>query len=727
MLEVAVFVLTGLVAGAIDGLVNTDVGAYGVLACAALTAAPMLLFGLAAAGLGRLERRYRLLTPVVARIDRCMRRDEDDDRARVIRFQARYLGAVLAIVVTGLGAGWVLRRMWFSDVPAFAIRFSAGAFVVGVLLVLLAFWLGVPLLERALRKLDASFRLPPPPLAGLRFAIFVALPLVVVVAPFVTENRDLLGSSLSPGLWFALLAVCAGVTRRAFRRLGERWPAVVTAASFAVPALWVGLLGFTVVAYDAHSDDAVALEASVGATLGGDLVRRVSDVDHDGASSWLGGGDCAAWNGSRHPRAREIRGNGTDEDCDGLDPPATAKRSVVPAQQFYGRLPESKIRHYNVVWLIVEAFRGDHVSAFGYERNTTPYFDRLAQKSMVFVNAYSQASRTFFSLPSMFTGINPSDMTWLREHKVQQPAGEHVTFAERLGAIGYRSHLVLPGGMKRDYTGLQQGYDEVSSYFLDKNLNKWRRTGAAVADAQAIEFIEDASREGRPFLLTIHYIEPHAPYSRHQGGFPDFGSEDIDRYDQELAYVDRHIGFMTEYLRYRGDLWKNTIVIIVGDHGEEFGEHGRKHHGHSCHQESVHVPLLVRVPGQKPARIVTRVALIDILPTLIELIGLPVGDGELEGQSLLNTRQAPGIQFPPRPIFCTTASMSGRSYLNRAVRAGKLLLTKDVRHSRFELFDLAVDPLEEQNLIDDVRYADRVRELQDALSQTEQGNLKQLY
>src|SRR4029450_13047212 len=100
------------------------------------------------------------------------------------------------------------------------------------------------------------------------------------------------------------------------------------------------------------------------------------------------------------------------------------------------------------------------------------------------------------------------------------------------------------------------------------------------------------SPDAQPFFLLVYSSSPHDPYSKHAELAIDFGEEEMDRYDAEIAFTDRGVGFLIDYLKYRPPLWDNTIFVFTSDHGEEFGEHGGRIHAFTCYFESVHVPLM---------------------------------------------------------------------------------------------------------------------------------------
>src|SRR5690606_21386370 len=120
------------------------------------------------------------------------------------------------------------------------------------------------------------------------------------------------------------------------------------------------------------------------------------------------------------------------------------------------------------------------------------------------------------------------------------------------------------------------------------------------------------TRGAKPFLLVVYMHNPHAPYDARPEYGADYGKKARDRYDAEITFADRATGFLVDYLRYRR-AWDQTVLVHTSDHGEEFGEHGGKTHASTCHRESTHVPLVVRIPKVAAARVATPVALVDVV------------------------------------------------------------------------------------------------------------------
>ena len=504
------------------------------------------------------------------------------------------------------------------------------------------------------------------------------------------------GSRLGPLAWapFVVVFLCAEVylaevTAGLLRRRGEGGPRLAGRLMIGLAALSVVPVGI------AETRPAIyrALDETRAPRLGRGVLRELTDVDRDGFSSLFGGGDCAPFDRASSPLAAEVPGNGVDENCDGVDAaPGGSEEGLEP---YLGLLPPLEAGDYDVVWIIVDALRSDHVSGLGYRQLTTPYLDQFAEESLVFTSAYSQSSATMLSIPSMLSGRDPLAATWEVEAGKLALSPTVPTLSERLGARGYRSSMIVTSYIHQRLPGIFRGYDEVvdSALRLPKTSGG-RRASASTADA-ALAFVHrlfpDPQATPPPYLLTVYFEDPHMPYSPRKPGYTNFKGPHR-RYDQEIQATDRHIGSLLDGLRL-SPRWDRTIVIITADHGEEFKEHGGRFHARTCYEESVHVPLFVRIPGVAPARIGTPVALIDIVPTLVELLGLGP-DVAVDGQSLLFPALEPQRVPPARPIFCAVLSQkpSQGHFLREAVRSGHDLLVHEVIDGRYELFDRRDDP-----------------------------------
>lgn len=171
-----------------------------------------------------------------------------------------------------------------------------------------------------------------------------------------------------------------------------------------------------------------------------------------------------------------------------------------------------------------------------------------------------------------------------------------------------------------------------------------------------------------------------------------------------------------DYLRNQPD-WDQTVVVVTSDHGEEFKEHGRTSHSRTCYIESVRVPLLLRIPGIEPQEVAAPVGLIDIAPTLLNLVS-PAAHKvakEFDGQSLLLPALSPEDAWQDRPLFCSLMTGSADDFTQRAVRRGTYSLVTDADTEQVQLFDLEKDPKEQRSVASDLPKV--VKELQHLMKQ----------
>jgi arylsulfatase A-like enzyme len=718
----AALVGTALIAGATALAVSTWYSAEGT-ASARTEAAVIAAFLGAAVGtiVGVLE--AALVRLVAARLLRVIERwdlgrwfDRRDDAPRepIVRLHARVLGLAAAV---GAFAGVLrvflvrLRKVQSAELAESLTLLGA----LGLGLVAVAIGVGVAAgMRRPIAWLDAKVRLPRPASPRLRSIAWVAVPLGLACWLALRSLERTLGPFALP-LWAGLiLALQIGLLAALPRlRAPQRWLA-------AVPLL-LGLAALVLTDRSLASKPraAFALDASSpGASIVGGL-RLLTDLDRDGASSLFAGRDCAPFSSARGPHAHDVPGNGVDEDCDGADTETGAALPTGPT--FWGELPRERVKPYDVVWFVVDALRADHTGALGYGKPTTPYLDELAKDSWLFTRAYSQSSATMLSFPSMLTGLDPGRLEWRLDQERLQLAPGQPYIAERLGPLDYRTGFVANEYFQKRLPGLLDGWSEV--HIPDRN----QRKSSASSASNAAAFIGRARASEAPFFLVVYLPAPHAPYVEHLHGYPKFGSTPVGRYDSEIANADRYLGFVLDVLRSDEARWKRTVVIATGDHGEEFGEHGATEHAKSCHVESVHVPLVVRLPGEQPATIDAPVGLVDIVPTVLELVGASTTGGErLDGHSLLLSKNAPDRLPGERPLFCSVVSQKAAQgdFFRRAVRSGRWALFKEMRGSQeVTLFDVERDPGERSAVAAEGDAAQAIEKLGGWLSLQLTGNI----
>lgn len=638
--------------------------------------------------------------------------------------------AILAALVTSVGVLGVLvvafdLILGATDHGA-APRLAAVAVVVGVGGLVFGLALARPL-AGPVRWLDARVVLPRPHGAVGRYLCFVVVPVGLPLAAILARDAAILGA-YTVGLWLAALVVGQGLAWVLLRRGLAR--ASGKAVALGTLAVVIVVLSASLVLFHVQPSASDVVRKGIYTRLSVDTFRALTDVDRDGSSHLWGGGDCAPLDRARHPRAFDVPGNDVDENCDGVDA-AVRSGQVEATPTFLGDLTVAGVepRRYNIVWVIIDAARADHCSVHGYKTATTPYLEGLAKESLVFDGAYSQSSATVLSIPSMMTGSRPGALDWVKGRRLSVDE-RHTTLAERLKDAGYRTGLVIDKYIKDNAPGVMQGYDVVGDSWLDGERMPWYRRNAAVANALAIRMLErdllSAKGEG-PFLLTVYSADPHHPYDRHSEGFPKLGKSKKGLYDGEIAFADRYVGMLVDYLRYN-QLWDDTIFIVTADHGEELGEHGGEQHATTCHEESTHVLLMVRVPGVEARRVDTHVALTDIAPTLLEVLGLDPGEMVLDGQSLLVPAFRPELVPPERPIFCTVLSQKAKQgdFFRQSVRIGDRALFHDRVSLTFSYYDTKADRGEQRDILQTSGEDEQIERMKELLEADLVSNLRNI-
>ena len=347
---------------------------------------------------------------------------------------------------------------------------------------------------------------------------------------------------------------------------------------------------------------------------------------------------------------------------------------------------------FNVLLLTVDAMRAD-VPWQGYPRDILPNLTRLAKESVVYTNAYSVSSSTPKSLAALFTGRYPSSLYrsgWFFAGYTQP----ELFLAHRLrdggiATMGWQVHPYL-----QHAKGLSQGYTVWQlvrpQHVLDASNPE--STGPDLT-ATGIELLGKPEVTARQFFAWTHAMDPHEAYVKHPE-CPDFGNRERDRYDSELCFTDKWLGRLLDWAREQ-TWWDDTVVIVTSDHGETFGEHGMAHHAFELWEPLVRVPLLIRVPGVAAKRIDARRSHIDLAPTILELMGQPLGDG-FAGRSLVPELFGERSPEPREPIILDLPEDTNESS-RRAIIDGNYKLIA-FGSERFSLYDIATDPQESTDL-----------------------------
>jgi arylsulfatase A-like enzyme len=402
----------------------------------------------------------------------------------------------------------------------------------------------------------------------------------------------------------------------------------------------------------------------------------------------------------------------------------------------------------NVILVSIDTLRADHLGVYGYPRATSPVIDRFAADATVFERAYSQSPKTAPSHMTLLTGLYPEAhgvRNW-EEGGNDSLAAEIPTLASVLAENDYWTVALTGFGHVHPALGFDRGFQSFQQSGGAQRLFE-------IAEGLVAQFAERADDGGaKPFFLFLHTYEVHDPYTpppRFQRLFTDPGYEGailssaeelrevagdgwseqheafwsrVDRekpedlqhlrslYDGGIRFTDRHLRRLLDALGEHG-LLESTIVLVVSDHGEAFGEHAGVLHN-SLYQEVLHVPLIIRFPGAEGAllrgtRISGVVSLVDLMPTLLEWIGLPV-PGHVQGHSLLPLIRGEEVRGAEQVV--SQWPLTGL----QALRVGEL---KYIRGGdREELYDLVADAAEARNLLsDDPTRAEPLRASLDAL------------
>lgn len=604
------------------------------------------------------------------------------------------LGGALAAAYS-IGFQTISRRHHKGLIVAVTIAATLAALAVGVLF---AFALG-RLVELGLRRLARGrllHALSHPAAPAVAAAVLVVGGGAVGWALF-RQRLSLDQLRLRPYAVTTLLVAAtaaawplAGHAVRALRRLPR---AARVAATPLVP------LAALAVALAAGSSPAVRKGASAYTALGDPLataVRRAIDLDRDGHSAVLGGGDCDDFDARINPHAVEIPDDGIDQNCGGGD--TTLRRK--PADVRFVKLPAGVPDRPNVLFVTIDTVRADHVGAYGYARPTTPALDAIAAEGSLFVNAWAHAPSTRYSIPAILTGRYPSQVLWDPNARgtIWWPGLklENRTLAEVAKDAGYTTGAILNYHYFEKQRRMDQGFDTYD------NTNARLHQGSDPASTSGTSSREQAdaairwldAHAGERFFLWVHFYDPHYRYEHHPGT-EEFGGDEIAMYDHEIRFTDDQLARVVARLKELG-VYDRTAIFVTGDHGEGFGEHRIDFHGYHLYAPQTKVPLVIRVPGVAPQRVTMPAGHVDLLPTLANLVG-GAPDETMLGRSLLGEMSGQAPPDADRDVY-QEVSYEGPTERRAVATRDFHLIYNRVPDNSWELYDLRADPGETRDL-----------------------------
>jgi arylsulfatase A-like enzyme len=456
-------------------------------------------------------------------------------------------------------------------------------------------------------------------------------------------------------------------------------------------------------------------DESLGLRLGLKIARAVTDGDRDGFSGRFGGGDCDDRRADVFPGADDVPGDGIDQNCEGGDaraggpPPKPAAGSAIAASPATPRRIRSDAFGGNILIISIDSLRADRLGVAGYERpkgrSLTPALDALARRGAYFRRAWSQAPNTPRSFPSLVTSRYPSRIAWQAQSQNYSPIRpSNETFFDHLRAAGLAPIGIFSHFYFTTDRGLSKGFAEWTNDRAGTVAESNKDIASPRIVPRVIARLERAAAAKERFVLWTHLFEPHSSYMPH-AEFPTTIPRGVasleEKYDFEIAFVDGWIKKILSALDDTG-LARNTAVVILADHGEAWGEHKLYFHGQDLSEEQLRVPLIVAVPGFAPVAAADDVALVDVGPTLLDLVGLDA-PASFQGRSLLPRIRGGTIE--PGPIFAELLPATAWPKHEVMMVSGGSKVTHRITDRRYELHDLIKDPMQQKDLARDAEHA----------------------
>ncbi len=406
----------------------------------------------------------------------------------------------------------------------------------------------------------------------------------------------------------------------------------------------------------------------------------------------------------------------------------------------------------NIILISLDTVRADHMGVYGYEHNTTPNIDGFAKEGVIFRNGVASATWTLPAHASMVTGLNPINHGAIELDKSNvgkcMLKRDERTLQGILNEQGYETAGIVnwyyaAAGSSKDFKEFQVVHKNPTGNFTDEEVSENEKTDydGFIVNERAFSWLE--KNKGNNFFLLLHYYDAHSPYNHpeyagmffdvenYDGAFKNQRSikpnkwfdsgrinttEDIDAlvgyYDAGVYYEDLVIGELFSKLKELG-LYEDTLIILVSDHGESLSEHGHFSHHHEPYEQEIVVPFIIRYPGFGKGEVRETVSHVDIVPTVLEVLGIE--EGGFDGRSLVPLIRGEKSGFVGRGLNVLGGDAC-ECLVTGALRtdATKVMYWVNVTGNEitgsqvFAVYELTSDPGEERNLINEIEIVEQI-------------------
>jgi len=346
----------------------------------------------------------------------------------------------------------------------------------------------------------------------------------------------------------------------------------------------------------------------------------------------------------------------------------------------------------DVILITIDCLRADMPWA-GYARPIAPRLTAFAEQAVDYTRAYSLSSYTSMSLGGLLAGKAPGTLS--RDGYFFGTYGkDNVFFPELLQREGIATRGAAAHGYFKT-AKFDQGFD---AWEIVPGL-KWSNTTdenvtSPELEAIAERLLGDPALDAKRFFAWFHFLDPHDRYMAHEGIGP-YGKTARDRYDAEVAFTDRYVGKLLDFIAARP--WgRRAALVVTADHGEAFGDHGRFLHGFELWESLVRVPLLVQAPGAPPRKIAARRSAVDLAPTIVDLLGVapsPTFDGESLVPEIYGAKDD-----ADRDVVLDLPATSDNDKRRALIHAKYKIIASNAKPTTFQVFDLEADPEEKAPL-----------------------------